>query len=331
MSGAATADEVFLTGATGFIGGHVLAALLAAGHRVRALVRSPGRLEAGPGVTEVVGDVRRAGELVGSMRGCRWLVHVAGAYSFAPRDRPLLAATNVAGTAGILEAARLAGVERAVVTSSSATVGPAVGGRAASEDDHAVASGASAYHRSKIAAERAALAARLPAVLILPTAPVGSGDRRPTPTGAALLGFLRGHVIFGISGGLNVVAVTDVAAAHLAALRRGQPRRRYLVGGENLSFDDLWARLGAISGRRAPRRHLPRGVPLAAALVDELRCRLLPESTPLVPLEGVRMAAHRMHIDSDRAATELGVRASSVDAALEGAVRWFTDHGLVSR
>ncbi|HSP65493.1 MAG TPA: NAD-dependent epimerase/dehydratase family protein, partial [Candidatus Deferrimicrobium sp.] len=121
-------DEVFLTGATGFVGGHVLDALLAAGRPVRALVRSRGQLPARGGVTEVVGDVTRSGELVVAMRGCRALVHTAAAYSFVPAERARIRATHVAGTAGSLEAARLAGVERAVVPSSSATVGPARAG-----------------------------------------------------------------------------------------------------------------------------------------------------------------------------------------------------------
>ncbi|HEY7927075.1 MAG: NAD-dependent epimerase/dehydratase family protein [Candidatus Dormibacteria bacterium] len=323
-------DEVFLTGATGFIGGHVLDELLRSGYSVRALVRGPGRLARQPNLREVAGDVTRSGELVEPMRGCRLLVHCAAAYSFSPADRGRIHATNVVGTAGLLEAARLAGVERAVVTSSSATVGPSRNGHPATEADHADAHGDSVYHDSKIVAERVALAARVPAVLVLPTAPVGSRDWKPTPTGAALLTFLRGRVFASVEGGINVVAVADVARAHVAALERGETRRRYLVAGENLSFDQLWSRLGALTGRRAPRRHLPHAAALLAGYVDEARCRLLPGSQPLVPIEGVRMARHRMFVESRRAQDELGVVASNVDDALAGAVRWYNDHGYVA-
>jgi dihydroflavonol-4-reductase len=323
-------DPIFLTGATGFIGTHVLDAVLESGRPVRALVRAPGRLEPRPGLTEVVGDLRRAGELVDAIRGCRYLVHCGAVYSFAPRQRALMQQVNVVGTAGILEAARLAGVERAVVTSSSATVGPARNGRAATEDDRADISGRSAYHDSKIAAERAALAARLPAVLLLPTAPVGARDWKPTPTGAALLAFLRGRVLASVGGGMNVVAVEDVARAHVAALEHGEPRRRYLVAGENLTFDELWRRLGSISGRRAPRRHLPHAVALLAALVDEARCRVRPGAQPVVPLEGVRMSRHRMFVESRRARDELGVEPGDVDAALRRSVSWYREHGYLA-
>ena len=323
-------DEVLLTGATGFIGGHVLDALFDAGYGVRALVRSPGRLGARPGLRRIEGDVTRAGELVAQIRGCRFLVHCAAAYSFAPRQRGRMMETNVSGTSGILEAARLAGVERAVVTSSSATVGPARAGRLASEDDHADVHGRSAYHDSKILAERAALAARLPSVLILPTAPVGPGDWKPTPTGAALLTFLRGRMLASVAGGINVVAVGDVARAHVAALERGEPRRRYLVAGENLSFDELWRRLGSASGRRAPSLRMPHSAAMAAGLADELRCRVLRDAQPVVPLEGVRMSRQRMFVSSRRAADELGVGPSDVNSALAGAVRWYRDHGYVA-
>lgn len=323
-------DDVYLTGATGFIGGHVLDELLGSGYQVRALVRTPGKLRRHGALREVVGDVTRAGDLVSSMRGCRVLIHCAAAYSFSPAERPRIRATNVAGTVGVLEAARLAGIERAVMTSSSATVGPADVGRPATEADHADTHGRSAYHDSKIEAERAALAARLPTALVLPTAPVGSRDWKPTPTGAALLTFLRGRVLASVAGGLNVVPVCDVARAHVAALERGQPRRRYLVGGENLTFDQLWSRLAALSGRSAPRRRMPHAAALLAGWVDELRCRLLAGAEPVVPLEGVRMARHRMFVESHRAEDELGVTPSSVDDALFSAVRWYRDHGYVA-
>jgi len=319
-------DPVFLTGATGFIGGHVLTALLDAGHPVRGLVRPGSSWQPPVGCTAVTGDLTSSGALVRDLEGCRHLVHVAGAYSFAPRARAGLRAVNVGGCAGILEAARLAGVERAVVTSSSATVGPAHNGRLATEDDWAQPEGHSAYHSSKIEQERAALAARLPAVLILPTAPVGPADHKPTPTGAMVVAFLRGRILGHLSGGLNIVDVADVARAHVAALHRGSPRERYLVGGQNLALSELWALLASVSGRRAPKLPIPYPVAWAAGAVDELRCGVR-GGEPLVPLEGVRMARHRMFIDDSRARTELGHRPSEVVPALAAAVRWYRDHG----
>src|SRR5438067_7528251 len=292
-------DDVFVTGATGFVGSHVLRALLAAGFGVRALVRSNSRpLPPLDGCTPVQGDLLRSGDLVRPMAGCRYLVHVAALYSFSPARRGEMWATNVRGCAGVLEAARIAGVERAVVTSSSATVGPARGDRPATEDDRAVdAASSSAYHHSKREQERVALAARVPAVLLLPTAPVGPGDWKPTPTGKMVLDFMRGRIFATLGGGLNVVAVEDVARAHVLALQYGRPRERYLVGGENISLSQLWERLAQICGRTAPTFHIPFRLALTLGFADELRCRLFRKgisgmAAPLIPLEGVRMARH---------------------------------------
>src|SRR5262249_46920820 len=154
----------------------------------------------------------------------------------------------------LLEAARVAGVERAVVTSSSAAVGPARSDRPAAEEDWDVDSGPSAYHRSKVEQERAALAARLPVVTVLPTAPVGPGDAQPTPTGRLVLDFLRGRMaVRPPAGGLNLAPVEDVARGHVLALQHGRAGERYLLAGENLTLDRVWELLAPICGRPLPR------------------------------------------------------------------------------
>ncbi len=328
-----TGDTVFLTGASGFVGSHILHALLEAPYRVRVLLRPGSRsLPARDGCTVVSGDIRRSGELVQHMRGCRYLVHTAALYTFSPgAQRPMLA-TNVYGTASLLEAARLAGIERVVVTSSSSTVGPSHEGRVATENDWAEEAGASPYHQSKMQQERAALAAQIPVVLVLPTAPMGPGDWRPTPTGKMVVDFMNGRIFATLGGGLNVVAVEDVARAHVLALQHGRPGERYLVGGENLSLSQIWERLAQICGRKAPTVHIPFWMALSLGQADELRCRLFRRSAdgmaaPLIPLEGVRMARHQMHVSFAKAQSELGYTATSVTAALERAVRWYRDNG----
>ncbi len=334
--GIGSGDVVFLTGASGFVGSHVLRALLVAQYRVRALVRAGSRpLPPLEGCETVEGDVLRSGELVQHMAGCRYLVHVAALYSFSPGMRHQMHAINVRGCAEILKAAHLAGIERAVVTSSSSTVGPAHGQRPATEDDWDVEQSSSAYHRSKLEQARVALAAQIPVVLVLPTAPVGPGDWKPTPTGKMVVDFMRGRIFATLGGGLNVVAVEDVATAHVLALQRGRPRERYLVGSENLSLAQLWERLAQICGRKAPTMRIPYPVALTLGWADELRCQLLHRRAgdmvaPLIPLEGVRMARHYMYVSSAKAQAELGYEATSVTAALERAVRWYRDNGYAT-
>jgi dihydroflavonol-4-reductase len=301
-------ERVFLTGGTGFVGSHILRELLDAGYAVRALVRDGGRLD--ERAERVAGDLRNAGAFARALKDCRYVVHSAALYSFSPRRRAEIAAVNVNGTAGLLLAAHLAGVERVVLTSSSATLGHAHGG----------------YHRSKLDQERAAFAARVPVIALLPTAPVGPGDWKPTPTGRLVLDFARGRIVAKAPGhgGMNLVAVEDVARAHVAALQRGATGERYVIGGENLTMDEIWRLLAEITGRSMPKWRAPYALALAAGSVDELRS-LLTGAEPAVPLEGVRLARERMYADSSKAATELGYHSTPVKAALERAVRWYRE------
>ncbi|HEX3671636.1 MAG TPA: NAD-dependent epimerase/dehydratase family protein [Candidatus Cybelea sp.] len=307
-------ELVFLTGATGFVGSHILSELRAAGYRVRALTRVP-KIAPAQGVEWIEGDLRDVGAFARTLDGCRYLVHCAALYSFAPRDRATIRAVNVDGTASLLLAAHFAGVERAILTSSSATEGHAQSG----------------YHRSKLDQERVAFAARVPVVALLPTAPVGPGDRKPTPTGKLVLDFARGKIVAKApgSGGMNLVAVEDVARAHVAALQRGQIHERYIVGGENLSMDEIWQMLGEITGKPVPGWRAPYALALAAAAVDELRCTLT-GANPDVPLEGVRLSIERMYADSSKAQRDLGYQATPARAALERAVAWYRANGYLA-
>ncbi|WP_165423163.1 NAD-dependent epimerase/dehydratase family protein [Ktedonosporobacter rubrisoli] len=323
-------DLVFLTGASGFVGSHVLRALLAARYRVRALVHTAARsLPSLEGCTLVQGDILRPGELVHHMAGCRYLIHVASLYSFLPAMRNTIFATNVYGSAGILEAAQLAGIELAIITSSSSTVGPSDNEHLATEDNWDTEYASSAYHRSKLQQARIALASQVPVILILPTAPVGPGDWKPTPTGKMIVDFMRGRIFATLNGGLNIVAVEDVAKAHVLALQYGRCWERYLIGGENGSLSQLWESLAEICGRRAPKIHIPFPLALTLGLANELYYRIVPcrVAAPLIPLEGVRMARHHMYVSCAKAQSELGYRATPVIAALERAVRWYYDHG----
>lgn len=323
-----TKDSVFLTGATGFVGSHILGELLAAGYHVRALARTGDSRLAHDNVQVVTGDLRKPGDFVRAVDGCRYVVHCAALYSFSPSDRALVRSVNVTGTAGVLEAARVAGVERVVLTSSSATLGACDNGRPRNENDWATEGAASSYHHSKLEQERAAFAGQVPVIALLPTAPVGPGDWKPTPTGQMVVDFARGKmVVKPPRGGLNLVPVEDVARAHVTALDAGRPGERYILGGENMLLEEVWRVLAEITGKAMPKYRIPEPILLAMGYADEVRCRLKKGAQPVVPLEGVRMSRERMFADSSKAQRELSFRPGPVRDALERAVHWYREHG----
>jgi dihydroflavonol-4-reductase len=316
-----------VTGATGFVGGHVAADLLSHGWTVRALVRpqsmGSGRLPAG--CAPIPGDLRDAAAVRAAAGGVDAVFHVAARYSLARARADEVYRTNTEGTANVLRSAAEAGAP-VVHCSSVATIGLPADGAPGTEDTPLPASQViGAYKRSKVASERLALeaAARGQHVVVVnPTAPVGPGDHVPTPTGRIITDFLAGRMPAYVDTGLNLVDVRDVAAGHRLALERGTSGRRYILGNQNMTLRQILHTLAALSGRRAPRVRIPHAVAIAAAAVDEaVEGRLLGRE-PLAPLDGALMARKRMWVDGSRAVRELGLPQSPVRDALADAIAW---------
>lgn len=279
---------VFVTGGgLGFVGGHVVRALRARGHEIRA---------------DYV-DVLDAAGLERAMRGCDALVHVAALYSYDRRDAAALARVNIEGTRTVLAAAARAGVGRIVHTSTAGTCGPVPGRPATEADSPPDWELVVPYKRTKLEAERLALAAG--AVVVNPTTPVGEGDTRPTPTGAMIRGVATGRYRAYIPGtGLNVVDVRDVAAGHALALERGRPGERHLLGGTDLALGDFFALVAEAAGRRRPRLRVPYAAARAAATLG------------LVNANEVALARLPMFFSSEKAERELGYRRSAIEPAI---------------
>jgi len=325
--------RAFVTGGTGFIGGAVVRHLIKAGHQVRALVR-PGadtRQLDGLPVERVPGDVGDSESLRRGMAGCQWVFHVAALYSYWGYRWDDFYDTNVKGTRRVLEAARDAGVQRIVYTSSIAALGVNKDRSPATEETPStLADRIGPYQRSKFMAQEVAceLARQgLPVVIVNPSTPVGVGDHKPTPTGQIIVDFLNGRMFGYVDTGLNIVDVEDVAAGHILAAERGRVGERYILGGENLTLKQILDILAEVSGRPPVRLPIPHGVALAWAYVDVAMARLNPRHKPTATPEKVRLSYRYEFFDAGKAVRELGLRQTPAREALRKAVEWYRAHG----
>jgi dihydroflavonol-4-reductase len=316
---------ILVTGASGFIGWHVARMLAEAGHRVRALVR-PGSQVREIEVEAVTGDLRDPESLQRAASGCGLVFHVAADYRLWAAHPQELYDSNVGGTRNLLEAAKKAGVERVVYTSTVGCIGVRQDGLGDEASPVSIEDMSGAYKRSKFQAEQAALEFAgngLPVVIVNPTAPVGDHDVKPTPTGKIVLDFLKGDMPAFIDTGLNLVDVRDAAKGHLLAAERGKPGERYILGCENLTLAEILRRLAQLSGRKAPSMRLPYGVAYAAGLASTAWANVT-GSEPRVPLDAVRMARKKMFVSHEKAKRDLGFVPSAVDGALTRAIEWFS-------
>jgi len=283
-------------------------------------------------VERAEGDLRDTASLDRALRGVSRVFHVAADYRFWTPVADEIYQNNVQGTRHLLEAAGRAGAEKIVYTSTVATIAVPRDGALPNEETRATLHEMIGhYKRSKFLAEQEAVkaaAAGLPVVIVNPTAPVGPGDWKPTPTGRIILDFVNGRMPAYVDTGLNVAAVEDVAAGHLLAAEKGRVGERYILGGRNMTLKQILEALSTITGRPAPTMRLPHTVALAAAYAEEWFSRLTGRE-PQIPVDGVKMSRHRMFVASDKAEKELDYKASSVESALERAVRWYEQNGYV--
>jgi dihydroflavonol-4-reductase len=327
--------KVLVTGGSGFIGCNVARLLVERGEDVRVLARPTSDLAhlAGLPVEIATGDLRDADAVRRAVRGCRRVFHVAADYRFWARDPAELYRSNVDGTIHVMDACLAEGVERVVYTSTVGTVGLAAL-PAPCDETTPLAPGqlTSHYKRSKLEAERAALAyaARgLHVVVVNPSAPVGPWDAKPTPTGRIVVDFVRRKLPAIVDTGLNIVHVRDVAQGHLLAAERGRVGERYILGHRNMTLAEIVAELAEITGLPAPRVRLPYALAWTAGALSTAVANFITRRPPAVALDAVRTARHRMFFDPGKAVRDLGLPQTPVRAAFEDAIAWFEEHGRV--
>jgi dihydroflavonol-4-reductase len=325
--------KTFVTGATGFVGSHVARLLAAKGADLRLLVRAGSRRENLDGITAdlVVGDLTDPQSLRQGMEGCEAVFHVAADYRLWIRDPRPMYASNVDGTAAVIEAAQAAGVRRTVYCSSVATLGFGYDRLPVNEDTPVqVADMIGHYKRSKYLAERKAveLAAKGAEVVIVnPSTPIGERDIKPTPTGRIVLDFLLGNFPAYMETGMNLVDVHDVARGHLLAFEKGRRGERYILGGENLTLKQILDTLGELTGLPSPTMKVPHAVAMAFAAFDQTFNGYLRNREPRATVDEVRMGKKFMWVDSGKAERELGYTHGPARKALDRAAHWFVEKG----
>jgi dihydroflavonol-4-reductase len=316
--------KTLLTGGTGFLGSHIARALVRRGDELRVLVRSSSSDESLAGIDfeRVNGDVTDRRAVRRAVEGVERVFHVAGSTSLRASDAARVFELNVGGTRTVCEEALAAGVERLILTSSVAAIGPAPeGGRADERQMFTAGELGISYVNSKHEAEAEAFrcgAKGLPVVAVNPTFVLGPGGSSRTSMGM-LERFLTRRIPAYVNGGINIVDVRDVAAGHLLADAAGEPGERYILGGRNFTLQRLFADLARISGVEVPPVKLP-----ASFAVDGARVAgRLGVSLGVSPDEA-RSAALWWTYTSAKAKRELGFDPRPHEDTLREAIEWQT-------
>ena len=328
--------KVFLTGATGFVGGHLLRSLLEAGAEVRCLTRAQSRRRNLDGLDVEVaeGDLRDASAVRSGVEGCEMVFHCAADYRLYSTNPEELYASNVEGTRNLMQAASEVAARRVVYTSSVGALGLEPDGSPADEETPVTLEDmVGHYKRSKFLAERVAedwVEKGLPVVIVNPSTPVGEGDLKPTATGQMIVDFLNRKTPAYVDTGLNLVDVRDVALGHVLAAEKGRVGEKYILGNRDMSLREIYQTLGSLTGLPAPKVKVPHWLPLAWAALDTGVSRLVGR-TPGVPLEAVRLSRYKMYFDASKAVRELGLPQTPIEEPLQRAVDWYRTNGYVTR
>jgi dihydroflavonol-4-reductase len=326
-----------VTGAAGLIGGHIVRALVAAGHDVRCLVRHAGRRDAFGKlpVACIIADVTQPGdELDAACRGCDVVFHAAAHFTYAGFGSDELHRTAVAGTDAVLRACSRQGVRRVVVTSSSVVFGYTEDKTVIDETGTlAAAHGEPGYVTAKIAQHRHALrlAADLPldVRLACPTMTIGPSSARLGPSNGVIVAYLADPFGSTYPGGCNLVAARDVAAGHLAIAEHGATGESYLLGSGNMTWQQVHSLIAELAGVAPPRIHLNHTTAYLAAAGEEMRAALTGRSA-LTTREQAGMVG-RYYWYSHAKAAALGYSPSPVREAMVEALSWLAASRHVTR
>jgi dihydroflavonol-4-reductase len=325
-------NAVLLTGASGFLGIHVLQRLLDDGHRVRALVRTPTKVREHvsmlgvdldhPNLEVVAGDMTDAAVVKEAAAGCDRAIHAAATFSYRRRDAERMLRENKMGTTTVLDAAIDAGCTGIVhVSSVAALLRP----RAIVGDQSPLGVTLGPYTQSKVESERVARErqdAGAPVSIVYPGAIVGPHDPYLGESNEVVRDILRGRLPTWPRGGLQWVDVRDTAEVVVAAVSR--PNRRYLVPGENVALPHETLR--TVTGHRLPAIRMPLKVALPVLQLGyNTGWSFLPHA-----VEGARLIATDTRVDYSATVDDLGIRGRPLEESMRDTVRWLADAGHIT-
>ena len=328
--------KILVTGASGLIGSNIVREAVAAGHRVRAMVRTTSNLLALDNVAvEIVhGDVLDRQSLVSVMKGCQAVIHAAAIFAWERAPAVELIRVAVEGTRNMVDAAADRGIKRMVLTSSSVVCGSSTAPVPRTEESAPDEGLEVSYVSAKVMQEAAAFdrgAERgLEVVAACPSMTIGSGGYRLSPSNGALVSFIEDPLRLTFAGGFNVVSVSDVARGHLLLLKHGTPGERYLLGSEDLTWREIHRTIADLCGTGGPYYEAGYTGSYLAATADELLSRAIRGRRQIATRTQARMVGRYYWCRHDRAAA-LGFAPRPARQALAEALSWLVGSHHVSR
>lgn len=321
--------RILLTGATGFLGNNLLRILLEDGHQVTATYRqqSDPRPFRGLSVDQLAADLNDFATLKSAVANADLVIHVAAMIQIGWSKLEESRKVNVEATRHLAQAARLQGIRMIHVSTVDAlSVGHL--DRPATELDIEPAKPGFSYVVSKREAELAfaeQVAAGLDGVIVSPGFMVGPWDWKPS-SGQMMLAIAKQFTPLAPSGGCTVVDVRDVACGIVSAIEHGKTGESYILGGENVTYLDLWKRMAKVVGSRPPVGKLPSAINWTAGRVGDLIGKLS-GNEPTVNSAATKMGSLIHWYSSQKAVRELGYQIGDVDIALADAWDWFKTNG----
>lgn len=314
--------RVFVTGANGHIGSHVVRSAVRRGWHVIAFVREGADLRGLAGVDVELrrGDLLDAAAVKAAMEGADAVIHVGAAHRMVAKDAAAITEPAVSGTRNVLDAMKARGLRRLVYTSTGATIGFTRDPARPLDESHFFRAPKGAYTRGKVEAEQLVLgASHVDAVVLNPSGVFGPGDWRITPATRGLIGVLQGDpALFG----LHLTDVRDVGEGHAVALERGEPGTRTLLVGDGFLPAQLAATFAEVTGIK-PSTFRPPGFLLRFVVGRAEKQALAHGTDAAATVEALEdLAGGHLLYDGTRARERLGLQWRPGREVLRDAVRW---------